>query len=99
MGLGIVSIVGYLIFLIWVVATAPAGHQEIPAFGEGEVDFAAAMGSAFAIQGFFIPVLKRNKNPAKYIHFTLISYILGGIAYYYIAYMGAFGTQFMMQEF
>lgn len=49
------------------------------------------MGNAFAIQGFFIPVLKRNKNPEKYVWYTFLAYLIGGMAYYYISYMGAMG--------
>lgn len=52
---------------------------------------AAAMGQAFSIQSFFIPVLKKNPNPEKYIFYTMLAYIIGGSAYFYIAYMGSFG--------
>jgi hypothetical protein len=36
---------------------------EYQAFGSGAVIIAAAMGQAFSIQSFFIPVLKKNPNP------------------------------------
>jgi membrane protein YqaA with SNARE-associated domain len=49
------------------------------------------MGQAFSIQSFFIPVLKKNPNPSRYTFYTMIAYILGACAYYYIAYMGSFG--------
>jgi len=52
---------------------------------------AAAMGQAFAIQSFFIPVLKKAPNPQKYTLYTLIAYVAGGLAYYYIAYAGSAG--------
>lgn len=52
---------------------------------------AAAMGQAFSIQSFFIPVLKKNSNPQKYVFYTMLAYIIGGLAYYDIAYMGSFG--------
>lgn len=55
------------------------------------MDLAAAMGGAFAIQTFFIPILKKNKNQNKYVFLVMLAYILGGAAYLYIAYMGAFG--------
>lgn len=58
MGYGIISIIGYLLFLIWVVAARPSGPNTFPAFGTGVAGFAAMMGNAFSIQGFFIPVLK-----------------------------------------
>jgi membrane protein YqaA with SNARE-associated domain len=58
---------------------------------------AAAMGQAFSIQSFFIPVLKKNKKPHKYAFYTFLAYMLGGLAYYYIAYMGSFGNSRITQ--
>lgn len=58
LGYGIISIIGYCIFLVWLLASAPSGHNTIPLFGTGGVDLAASMGQAFAIQTFFIPVLR-----------------------------------------
>lgn len=64
MGYGIASIVGYLIFLIWVEASAPPPSRgnTFPMVGHGLAGFAAMMGNAFSIQGFFIPVMKRYRN-------------------------------------
>ena len=58
-------------------------------FGSGAVTLAAAMGQAFSIQSFFIPVVKKAPNPHKYTFYTLIAYIAGATAYYYIAYVGS----------
>lgn len=58
LGYGIISIIGYCIFLIWMLASAPSGNNTIPLFGSGAVNLAASMGQAFAIQTFFIPVLR-----------------------------------------
>lgn len=58
MGYGIVSIISYCIFLVWLVVSAPSGEDKIPLFGKGGVNLAATMGGGFAIQMFFIPVLK-----------------------------------------
>jgi len=60
---------------------------------------AAAMGGAYSIQSFFIPVLKKNKNQNKYVFYTLLAYIFGGSAYLYIAYMGSIGTLTVIQVF
>jgi hypothetical protein len=94
MGYGIISIVGYLIFLIWVISTRPSGPNTIPAFGTGVAGFAAMMGSAFSIQGFFIPVLKEYPKSSKHIWILFLSYIFGTLAYYYIAFMGSYGIFF-----
>jgi hypothetical protein len=58
LGYGVISIIFYCIFLIWLLASAPTGDNEIPEFGKGGVNLAASMGQAFAIQTFFIPVLR-----------------------------------------
>lgn len=58
LGYGVISIVGYCIFLVWLIASAPPGSNTIPLFGLGAVNLAASMGQAFSIQTFFIPVLK-----------------------------------------
>lgn len=93
MAYGIISIVTYLLFLIWVIATSDQGYNEVEyeAFGSGAATLAASMGQAFSIQSFFIPVLKMNKSPRNYVFYTMLAYIIGGLAYYYIAYMGSFG--------
>ena len=52
---------------------------------------AAALGQAFAIQSFFIPVLKQNNKPHKYKLYTLMAFVLGTLAYGYIAFMGSQG--------
>ena len=53
---------------------------------------AASMGQAFAIQTFFIPVLKELPDPKQYWKFVLIAYGIGSTVYVYIAYAGSFGT-------
>jgi amino acid permease len=62
LGYGVISIFGYCIFLIWLLASAPSGPMEIPEFGTGGVNLAASMGQAFAIQTFFIPVLREIRS-------------------------------------
>lgn len=91
MGYGVVSIAGYLLFLIWVISSAPSGNHTVPAVGSGVASFAAMMGNAFSIQGFFIPVMKCYKNDARHNLILFLAFLIGGIAYYYIAFMGSFG--------
>ena len=54
-------------------------------------ELAAALGQAFAIQCFFIPILKKNKKAHKHKLYLLLSFILGGMAYAYMAFMGSYG--------
>ena len=56
------------------------------------MDLAAALAQAFAIQFFFIPVLKKNKKTRKHKFYLLMAFILGALAYAYIAFMGSYGT-------
>lgn len=50
------------------------------------------MGQAFAIQAFFVPVLKKSRNSKSHLKYIVIAYIAGGIAYSFIAFMGSYGT-------
>lgn len=101
MAYGIISIAAYLLFVTWVV-----GSQEnkddgktLPYFGGNGMDLAAALAQAFAIQFFFIPVLKKNKKTRKHRFYLLMAFILGALAYAYIAFMGSYGTFQIMQVF
>lgn len=93
---GLVSIVAYLIFLIWVIVTAPTGSNSLPLFGKNAVSMASAMGQAYTIQAIFIPILRELPDTKNYAKYTLYTYIIGTVIYIYIAYMGAFGMNFMM---
>ena len=55
------------------------------------VDLAAALGQGFAIQSFFIPILKQNINRHLYSKILVFTYVIGAIVYTYIGYSGAFG--------
>ena len=61
MAYGIISIIGYVIFLALLLATSPEGNKHMEKVGSGAIDMAASMGQAFAIQTFFIPILRKNK--------------------------------------
>ena len=87
---GILSIIGYCTFLVWMWATAPSGDKTIPAADPLFVDLAAALGQGFAIQAFFIPILRQNKNRKDYGKLLIITYILGTLVYTYIGYSGAY---------
>ena len=57
------------------------------------------MGTAFSIQVFFIPVIKKHTNEKKHLLILFMAYVLGICAYYYIAYMGSFGKNDFRQVF
>ena len=68
MAYGVVSICAYLCFLIWVISTRNSGSYSAGSVNFFATDFgeigglASTMGTAFSVQGFFVPVLKRHKN-------------------------------------
>lgn len=70
----------------------------MPKFGN-PINLASSMGQAFAIQSFFIPVIKKNPNVNNYLKYTAIAYLIGTAAYMYIAYMGSFGKNIIIQVF
>ena len=51
---------------------------------------AAALAQGFAIQTFFIPILKQNENRHMYSKILLITYLIGTVVYTYIGYSGAY---------
>lgn len=73
------------------LASAPSGNNKIPLIGTGAVNLAASMGQAFAIQTFFIPVLRELPDTKNYPKYTLYAYLVGMIVYMYIAFAGGFG--------
>jgi amino acid permease len=99
MGYGLVSTLGYLVFLVWVVASRPEGGNSFPAVGNGIAGFAAMMGNAFGIQGFFIPVLKRHRPSSNYVPILITAFATAAGSYYFIAYMGAIGTSTLVQAY
>lgn len=87
---GILSIIGYCVFLIWMRATAPEGDKHVPAADPLFIDLAAALAQGFAIQTFFIPILKQNKNRRNYSFLLILTYVIGTVVYTYIGYIGAY---------
>ena len=89
---GIISVVGYCIFLVWMFFSAPEGNNVMPKVGEGAIGMAASMGQAFSIQTFFIPILRKNRNQSSYQMYTFLAYSFGIAIYIYIAFSGSYGT-------
>jgi len=82
--------IGYILFLIWLTLTTKPGPNKIPATHSDFVDLAAALAQGFAIQTFFIPILKKNPNQKLYKKLLSITYVIGTIVYIFIGYSGAF---------
>ena len=72
--------------------TAPEGENKVEAADPLFTNSAAALAQGFAVQTFFIPILKQNSNIIFYKKLLGITYFVGVIVYSYIGYSGAFGT-------
>jgi hypothetical protein len=59
---GIVSILGYMIFLIWAQITAPKGHNHVKPFGSNYPNFSAVLLGALSIHDFLVQVMIHNPN-------------------------------------
>lgn len=64
--------------------------------GKNFPQLAAALSQGFAIQGMFIPILKKNPNSSQHKIFLAITYIVGGAVYMFIGYGGAFSNYHVM---
>lgn len=91
LGYGILSVVGYLIFLIWLVSTRPPGPDTFPVASWDFAELCDALATAFSLQGIFIPIIKKSRNPEKNNFALALAYVLGGAIYCFIGYSGAFG--------
>lgn len=77
-------------FLIWLTLTTEDGPKQIPATHPNFVDLAAALAQGFAIQTFFIPILRKNPNQKHYKKLLGLTYIIGALIYTFIGYSGAY---------
>lgn len=98
LGYGFVSILSYLVFLIYVLASAPKGNHTLPLWTLNFNQILNALSTAFSIQSVFIPIIKKSSDRSKYNLIILLSFVLGGSVYTFIAFAGAFGTVFFIQE-
>ena len=92
LGYGFVSIASYLVFLIYVLASAPKGSNEIPVWTWNFNQILNALATAFSIQSVFVPIIKKCEEMSKYNMIILLSFLIGGSVYTFIAYAGAFGN-------
>ncbi len=72
------------------LAASEPGPKTVPKAHPLFVDFAAALGQGFAIQTFFIPILRKNKSRNLYKVILGVTYVLGILVYTFIGYSGAF---------
>ena len=54
------------------------------------IDLLDALAEGFALQTFFIPILRMNSNKQKHKKLLTITYIIGTFIYIYVSYMGSY---------
>lgn len=66
LGYGIVSIAGYLIFLVWslidISIESTNKNNDYPAFTWNFATLCDTLATAFSLQGVFIPILRKNQK-------------------------------------
>ena len=95
LGYGIISIISYLIFLLWAQLTAPPGPHTVPASGS-PVLLASTLMMAYSIHDFMVQNIIKNPKREQYIPIVNGTFVIGTLAYTYIT-MGAFGNYLFIQ--
>lgn len=88
---GIVSIIGYVIFLIWAQITAPTGPRRVEPFGKNYPNYSAVLLGALSIHDFLVQVMIHNPRRKDFPKLLVWTYILGGLAYTFMG-LACFGT-------
>lgn len=89
MAYGIISTIGYCLFILYMWIIAPEGEAEWKPVDRRFPALAAGLAQGLAIQTFFIPILKQNGQRHKFKRLLLFTYIIGALAYIFIGYGGA----------
>mgnify|MGYP002360690835 FL=1 len=92
MGYGILSIVGYMVFVAWLWGSAPSGNNHYPVASWKFADLCDTLATAFSMQGIFVPILRKNHLPSQNGRLLILAYVLGGLVYSYIGFAGSFGN-------
>lgn len=88
---GIVSVIGYVVFLIWAQVTSPSGDNKVPPFGKNYSNFSAILLGALSIHDFLVQVMIHNPNRKTFPKLILWTYLLGGSAYMFMG-LASFGN-------
>lgn len=88
---GVLSVIGYCLFLVWMLATAPSGSNQMIAADTDGSELLAMLNLGFAIQGAFIPIMKNNSNKKGYNKLLVITFMIGSFVYGFIGYAGGYG--------
>lgn len=93
---GIISIVGYMGFLLWAQITAPTGPRQLKALGD-PIELTSALMMAFSVHGFLAANIIRYPKRENYSRVVGVTFAIGTLSYIFIAF-GSFGTCWLMQR-
>jgi hypothetical protein len=92
---GIISIIGYLVFLIWAHFTAPEGPKTVEPFGK-PVNLTSTLIMAETIHDFLVANIIKNPNRSEYHSTVRRTFFAGTIIYSFIC-LGSFGNRLLTQ--
>ena len=92
---GIISIITYVIFLVWAQVTAPQGPKSVPENGYPYF-MAASLVGAFEIHDFLAQNILKNPDRSQYRSIVSMTFMIGGVLYLYIS-LGSIGKGSIMQ--
>jgi threonine/homoserine/homoserine lactone efflux protein len=73
---GVISIIGYVAYLVWMVDTAPSGPKRIPANTSMFDPLMLTLLNAYATHDFMIQVITFNPNRKDYPKIVVILFIV-----------------------
>jgi len=93
---GITSIIGYVIYLIWVIDTAPQGPKFIPPTTSTSTTLILTLLNAYTIHDFLIQVITFNPNRKDYPKIVVILYFVANLVFMLACY-SASGKLFLLR--
>ncbi len=87
---GIISIVGYVLFLVWAQTTTPEGPIAVPAIAN-PVKLTATISMALALHDFLVANIIKNPNRSEYHGIVRKTFFIGVCTYIFICF-SSFGT-------
>lgn len=81
MALGIITVVGYLVFLLWANLSAPTGENSPPLINSNFIDLGISLTLGYSIHDFVVQVLVRTTTADKFKRVVTIVYFSSIICY------------------
>lgn len=88
---GIISIISFLLFITWALATAPTGPKQVPANGNPFI-LASVLVGAFELHDFLAQNIMKNPKRNEYSSVVRYTFFIGGLVFIFVSY-GSFGTK------